>query len=53
MNHELKSHYLYGFKDGLEIGLEKGMELAAAWKDCPANSEVKMVESLPNPEIIG
>lgn len=47
-----KEAYLYGFKDGLTIGIEKGMELAGDWT-CPtsntANTMSATMESLPSP----
>ena len=49
MNHEYKSikeAYLYGFKDGLFFGIEKGLEISENWNnDCPSNSAPQMIES--------
>jgi len=44
----LKDAYLYGVKDGMIMGIEKGLEIAESWTecaDCPPNTAPLMVES--------
>lgn len=56
MYNDFKTHYLMGFKDGLEIGIDKGYQLAEAWSantwtNCP-NTTPMLVESVPYTEEI-
>lgn len=53
--HNFKHAYVEGFKDGLTLGIEKGMELAEYFEDsnsnnsdCPPNTTPLMVESVPS-----
>jgi|688.fasta_scaffold371191_1 hypothetical protein len=46
-----KEAYIYGIKEGMLLGLEKGMEIGSMWSDeysdCPpANTEPTAVESI-------
>jgi hypothetical protein len=44
-----KDAYIYGFKEGMLIGMDKGMELAGAWgdeySDCPPANTAPMIET--------
>lgn len=46
-----KEAYIAGLKDGLTMGIEKGIEISETWMDCsdcpPANSQPMLVESSP------
>lgn len=46
MNNDIKTHYIWGFKDGLAYGIEKGIELAEyfAKNDCPSNTAPVMID---------
>lgn len=54
MDHHIKTNYIWGFKDGLTYGIEKGMELAEYFNnsDCPpnTNSSMVLVEIMPTEE---
>ena len=49
----IKDAYIYGFKEGILIGMDKGMELAGVWceeSDCPPANTTPMIESVPPSE---
>ena len=44
-----KDAYLYGYKDGMITGMQKGLELAEEWTecyDCPPANTTPMIESV-------
>ena len=43
----IKEAYLYGFKDGVSIGMEKGIEISENWnEDCPPANTSPIVEGI-------
>lgn len=48
-----KEAYIYGFKEGMLIGMDKGMELAAwceGYSDCPPANTTPMIETTATEE---
>ncbi len=49
----IKDAYIYGFKEGILIGMDKGMDLASVWceesSECPPNT-APMIESTATEE---
>ena len=48
-----KEAYIFGIKEGMLIGIDKGMDFANMWceesSDCPpANTEPQMIEASPS-----
>ena len=44
----IKQAYIYGLKEGMVIGIEKGMDLAESWvecEDCPPANSAPMIEN--------
>ena len=49
----IKDAYIYGFKEGILIGMDKGMELAGVWCEesgCPPANSAPMIESVHSEE---
>jgi len=49
----IKQAYIYGLKEGMVIGVEKGMDIAESWvdcSDCPPANTTPMIESTPSEE---
>lgn len=44
-----KDAYIFGIKEGMLIGMDKGMEIASMWcgesSDCPPSNTAPMIET--------
>lgn len=49
----IKQAYIYGLKEGMVIGVEKGIDIAESWtecEDCPPANSAPMIESTVSEE---